>query len=806
MDEIFKATFDDAEIIAKLDALEKQIQDIGATSAKTGEMVSASMRGAADATQQFDAALSSAAAETAGQAKAISQARAANQSWAQAISQTIAGQQVAGRSLGEWAAQARTFAGNIQLGAKGLQGASAAFRIFNGVLKASGIGLLIGLVASAITYFTKFQSGIDKVSQVMAGANAIFDVLIERFLKFGSAILKFFTGDFAGAAEDAVAAITGIGDAIVTAAREAYELEKAFQSLRDTVLRNSIANAQQQRDLAKVEAALSNVNLTIAQQMKLEKEAGAIRQDIAKRDFEAAKERLRLSQLDADRFEEDAAKQEEAREAQKAFLSAEVELIKATSDAENRQRELRKQASDERKKQQEEEAKRVEQLRKEYEKLFADIQQQANALEIENTFNPFERVLAQYEASKAQINQLRERLLEIAPDAAARARVENEVDRLFAQLLIKYREEYAAAAEEVEKLRKERLGDFAEAVVPIPKPDELENIVGARVKNLLANIKANADEFTDEQQPRSILEILGISEESFAALQDATAQIVDSLGEIADARLREAEAATAAAEEKVRAAEELLEREQELADEGLANSVERAEQNLETQKKLRDEALKEEAKARRAQVLLDSVGQLSSLITASANIFKSLSSIQFVGIPLAIATIGVMFAAFAKAKSDALKAATAPKLRKGGKIEGRTHEQGGEMAISDSGDPYELERGEWVIGTKHSQEHDKFLGRLNKGEFSGINLDGLFRPAASNALAEAAPRIERMEREFMEIRETQHTAALTAAYYQAAADIVRAIEEKEVVTPLTDYKVTKKRGRNTYTEIVRKEK
>ena len=80
--------------------------------------------------------------------------------------------------------------------------------------------------------------------------------------------------------------------------------------------------------------------------------------------------------------------------------------------------------------------------------------------------------------------------------------------------------------------------------------------------------------------------------------------------------------------------------------------------------------MKEQTKAARAQILLDSATQLSGLVTSSVNIYKALSPLGPFGIAGAIATIALMFGSFAKAKADALKAVGAPKLRKGAKIEG----------------------------------------------------------------------------------------------------------------------------------------
>lgn len=362
-------------------------------------------------------------------------------------------------------------------------------------------------------------------------------------------------------------------------------------------------------------------------------------------------------------------------------------------------------------------------------------------------------------------------------------------------------------AKTIQKARLESELQFQIGLLEIAKAGDTQAV--SQIENTIKLIqeKLNGLSIEGDGQKKTLLERLGFDEKGIEGLKEAGKQVVASLSQIADARVKAAEQTTRLREKDLQEAQEFLIRQQELAAEGLANDSDLAKQEVAKQKELRDAALKEEAKARRAQILLDSAGQISALLTASANIFKALSPIQFAGIPLAIATIGVMFAAFAKAKADALKAAAIPKFRKGTRLEGRSHEEGG-LAISDQHGNIvgEAEGDEWLIGTRPSREHDKFLERLNKGEFQGVNLNSLFRPSASNPITEAAPRIERIEREFREVRETQHTAALATAYRDAAREIVQAIEEKEVVMPLKDYKIMKKRGRNTFTTIVREEK
>jgi len=803
MEEVFKATFDDSEITKKLDDLEKQVLQIGKSVDTVGNTAAESLNQAADAAGNFTAEMDTAATQTAKQAKAVEQARAANQGWLQSIRQTIAGQQIAGKSLGEWGEQAREYSQKIQLGQKATTAMTGAFRVFSAVLKASGIGLLIGLVASVIGYFNKFQSGIDKVSQVMAGLNAVVNVLIDRFLKVGTAILKVFSGDFAGAAADVTSAVTGIGDALADAAVQAFNLEKRLQALRDVTITQSVEAARARVELDKFRQIVDDGTQSIGARIQAAKQAGDIEKQLAAQAVDRALEAQQIAQQKFALDKESLAAREEAAKAEVEFQEAVSNLNKANFDAEKEVRELRKEASDERRKQQEEELKKAEALRKEYEKLFADVQKQADALNIENTFNPVERVIKQYQAAIDETKALRERLLTIAPGDAEKAKVEEAIGNLFDEISIKYREELDKAAEELENLKG---GKIREALIPLPPANTIDDDLKFRAEGVLKSLSQAADDFIAGQEPRTLAEILGVTDEGLEGLKDAAGQIISSLEQIADARVKEADAAVDAAERKVSAAQDALEREQELAAQGLANDTDLAKKQLDEAKKAQEQAEKDRAKAVRSQILLDSVGQLSSLITASANIFKSLSSIPFAGIPLAIATIGIMFGAFAKAKSDALKAASAPKFRKGGKLEGPAHEYGG-IAISDSeGNVYgEAEGGEWIVNKRESQAHDRFLKRLNDGEFAGVDLDRVFKPSASNPLTDAAPRIARIEQERREMETTMNMEAMAAAYEKTAAQIVQAIKEQPEIYPLTNYKVKRRKGRNTYTEIVRQE-
>lgn len=809
MAEIFEADFNDQKILERLQNLEDQILKLDKNIETLGGTATDSLNQAAGAAGNFTNQMDAAAQQTASQAKAVQQAQAANQTWLQSIRQTIAGQQVAGKSLGEWGEQARAFSQRISEGAKATGGATTAFRIFNTVLKASGIGLLIGLIASVIQYFTRFQSGIDKVSQVMAALNAVVNQLIERGVKLATFLGNVLTLNFAGAAlsgKEFADSMKTLGSDLVNAATAAASLERRLQELRDTTITQSVEAARARVELQKFKQVADDGTRSIGERSRAARQAAAIEKQLADQAVDRA---LEAQQIAQGQFALD----RESLAAKEAAAKAEIELQEALAErnavifnTEKEQREFRKQASEERRKQLEEEAKKADALRKEYEKLFADIQKQSQALNIENTFNPVERVVKQYQQAITETEALRARLLELAPGEAERARVNEAIETLFDELAIKYREELNAAEDELNKLRG---GKLREALNPLPPPETLTDDLKFRAKATLDALTVAADEFIAEQQPRSLLDILGITEESLDELKDATKEALGFLNELADGRVKEADEAVRAAERKVQAAEEALQKEQSLAAEGLANDVSLREQQLAAAKAAEEQAQKERAKAVRTQILLDSAQQVSSLITATANIFKGFSSLPIVGQILAVASIGAMFAAFAAAKTQAIKAAQVPKFRKGTKLEGPTHEQGG-LAITDEHGNIvgEAEGKEWLIGTKPSQEHDTFLSRLNRGEFAGINLNEyLPKPGASGVrvLSDSAKSVERIEQQRRQIETANHSAMLASVYRQAANEIVTAIREQPEIYPLSGYKMRRKKGKTTYTEIVRQE-
>ena len=120
----------------------------------------------------------------------------------------------------------------------------------------------------------------------------------------------------------------------------------------------------------------------------------------------------------------------------------------------------------------------------------------------------------------------------------------------------------------------------------------------------------------------------------------------------------------------------------------------------------------------RLQLIQDGIKQVSNLVTAGSEIFAQFAKYPIVGVALGIAAVASMLLSFKALKTNAQ---STTKLRKGGRLEGRTHEEGGIYL----GGGYEGEKNEWLINTNTSVKHNPFLKRLNSGEFDNMDLNSL---------------------------------------------------------------------------------
>lgn len=228
----------------------------------------------------------------------------------------------------------------------------------------------------------------------------------------------------------------------------------------------------------------------------------------------------------------------------------------------------------------------------------------------------------------------------------------------------------------------------------------------------------------------TLLEKLGFDDDQIDALSDAVNIVIEQLQSIMDAEVELAEQAVEAAEKRVEAAQKAYDAEVEARNSGYANNVATAKKELEQEKKNQQEKQKQLEAAQKRQEALNTVIQASSLITASANLWSSFSSIPIVGPALALAAIATMWTSFAVAKIKA-KQVTASQSEEYGEgglefLEGGSHASGNDIDLGTENKKKRRMRAEGgealaIINKKRTRKYRKILpdvvDSLNKGTF-----------------------------------------------------------------------------------------
>ena len=779
----FKLDFDDSEFLSKIDKDIAAMEALETQSKETGAAIETAMDQGAAAAGDFDKSLEKSERQLQANAKAVQDNSKSLTIWRSFLRGAADETQVMGKSVAEWKEQLNQTRERLSSVTQNVEGSTKATRIFNLVLKASPIFLLVGIIAAVLTYLSKFQKGMDLVARVTSAASAALDAAVKSVASFGKGIVSIFSGNFSQGFAEIKEAVTGVGQAMVDAATQAYNLEQSLQSLRDAQTKSRLEAFQQKAAIEQLKAAGEDETATNRQRIKANQEALAVSNEYYKRELEFATERARLA---AQEFGLSKKNNEDIEKFQDAIIAREellAEQKRNTFEIEKSIRDARKNAAEEEKKRRDDEAKRlleieklrIEALRDGLEKeiaqenfRFKELKKKLDEANIdteqaqEQHGKNIQQIRLKYylaqlalqnAALEAEKESLANGLAELekldADSAEERIRIAKEakvIQDQFAEInaanfeatQLNLRKAFfarARSADEIQEFEK-RLADEKEKFDLQQQAAQLQRILDfdktlteterllleKRIANLQEAI-AQVGQNEEGKKPFTLQSLLGFSDEEFAALEDGVSRIIDSINQVLDARIEAARKERELADERVKLAEETVEKEKEQQENGNANKLALAQKNLADEKAARDKALKEEQDAVRAKNALETLQQTTSLITASANIFQSLSGIPFVGVPLAIALIATMFTAFAAAKINATKASKTP-LRKGGKLSGPDHESGGiDILIGGKPSQYEAEGDEWVINRRASNEHDRFLHRLNSGKFRGVDLD-----------------------------------------------------------------------------------
>jgi hypothetical protein len=306
----------------------------------------------------------------------------------------------------------------------------------------------------------------------------------------------------------------------------------------------------------------------------------------------------------------------------------------------------------------------------------------------------------------------------------------------------------------------------ADALIASGKGENDEAVLAAKVlaNNLKKELKKALGSEKDDAV--SFLDIIGLgdglSDKELKALGDAGDKIKEGLKGITDFIIDQYQRQIDKKQEQIDTTDKSIDKlqgqldeEKDLQKQGLANNVEAIKADLAAKQeqkneevKQQEELLKKQTAMRRAQVAIDTAVQASNLITSATNIFSALSSIPFVGIPLAIATIALMVGSFVAARAKAFQAVNegAQSFGDGGMIDGKSHAQGGQKyrSVDGKGGIVELEGGEYVINKKSTAKYNPLVEAINYDDFSALSFTDSFMSELLKGmgihLSEEAPR------------------------------------------------------------------
>lgn len=256
------------------------------------------------------------------------------------------------------------------------------------------------------------------------------------------------------------------------------------------------------------------------------------------------------------------------------------------------------------------------------------------------------------------------------------------------------------------------------------------------------------------------------------SILEASEFAIENLKSVAQARVEAAEVAVQAAEKEVSARQKVLDAEIQARANGYANNVATAQKELDFARKQQEKSLRDKKKAQKQQERIDTLMQASSLVTATANLWKDLG---LAAIP-AIALMWGSFA-FAKIKASQLSKASQDTEEYGdGTVEmidyGGSHASGNDVDLGTTkdGKRRRVERGEYfaVVNKRSSQKYKKLvpdlINSLNKGTFEQKYLNAYSGSnEVTNIMQGSTVDLSKVEKDLKSIKEQGRVKYITGA-------------------------------------------
>lgn len=166
--------------------------------------------------------------------------------------------------------------------AKTTTGLTRVVKLLGTAMLGLGIGALLVVLASLVSWFTKTQKGVEAANKIMGALGATVNVLIDRAGKLGSALVNLFTGNFKQAGNDAKSIFAGIGDEIVNETKQAWKLAEVLNEIDKREVMLSMSRAANRAEIEKLKKAADDQTLSTQERIKAAEKAAEIeKKDLA---------------------------------------------------------------------------------------------------------------------------------------------------------------------------------------------------------------------------------------------------------------------------------------------------------------------------------------------------------------------------------------------------------------------------------------------------------------------------------------------------------------------------------------------
>ena len=183
--------------------------------------------------------------------------------------------------------------------ATGVRSFIKGLKLTRAAIIATGIGALVVGVTALVSAFAGTAKGADQLKQVMAGLGAVVDNLKQRFAAVGGFIVGLFQGGPTKALENYNDLTKDLSNNLGDVFRQAQQLEKDSQKLRDSQRQLGITFAESRAQVKEYNKIAEDVTKGIDERIAAAEKANEIEVNLMAQRQEAAAEELRIAQEQA---------------------------------------------------------------------------------------------------------------------------------------------------------------------------------------------------------------------------------------------------------------------------------------------------------------------------------------------------------------------------------------------------------------------------------------------------------------------------------------------------------------------------